>query len=156
LRQNDPNSILVTSSNHNQFDETGDNVLSPDEKDWISEDEQNSWILFNFKEKQISPSGYFIRNGSSDWYVLSPQGWKLEGSNDQTNWQDIHQVTNCESFKEENQEAFFPCQTDQFFSFLRFTQTQENLLRFHFPHEDSINFFLLNFVEFSGKIFIKS
>jgi hypothetical protein len=103
----------------------------------------------SFKNKQISPSSYLIRNGN---YLNSPQGWKLEGSNDEKSWRTISEIRDCEKFKENNQKAIFSCQTDQFFSFLRFTQTHENHYKFHHPNYPSHHFFLLNFVEFSGKI----
>jgi hypothetical protein len=116
----------------------------------MSKNEPNSWVQFNFKNKQILPSSYFIRNCSDGNSDFSPQGWKLEGSNDGKSWISISEIQNCEKFREKSQEAIFSCQTDQFFSFLRFTQTQENLCRFHglWPSDS----FLLNFIEFSGKI----
>jgi hypothetical protein len=155
LRQNDPNSVeLISSSNSDQNPFSGyfsvpQNVLNPDNKIWYSKNLQNSWIQFNFKDKQISPSRYLLRNGNSDG---SPQGWKLEGSNNEKDWTTICEVRDCQEFKKKNQEAIFSCSTDQFFSFLRFTQTQENLWKFHHPKDPSSHYFTLNFVEFSGKI----
>jgi DNA gyrase/topoisomerase IV subunit A len=131
LRQNDPNPVLLTSSSNDSSSCPPENILKRDDNYWISKNEQNSWILFNFKNKQISPSGYLIRNKADGNYIFSPQGWKLEGSNDQSKWITIHEVQDCQKFRSNDQEASFSCQTDQFFSFLRFTQTQENLMKFH-------------------------
>jgi hypothetical protein len=147
LKQNDPNPVLLASSSN--FNSVPENVLNPDDKCWRSQNVPNSWIIFNFKNKQISPSRYLIRNGNhySDY---SPQGWKLEGSNDQTNWATIHEVRDCKTFNQQNQEASFSCQADKFFSFLRFIQIQENIS--HSSFLSSSHNFNLNFVEFSGKI----
>jgi hypothetical protein len=125
--------------------------LNPEDKFWLSGNLENSWFQFNFKDKQISPSGYLLRNGSGDW-ENSPQGWKLEGSNNEKDWITISQVRDCQEFKEMNQEAIFSCSTDQFFSFFRFTQIQEDLWKFHRSDKSSQLYFMLNFVEFSGKI----
>jgi hypothetical protein len=152
LKQNDPNPVSFKTSSNNS-NRPPENVLNPDAKFWVSNHIQNSWIQFNLKGKQISPSGYFVGNKSdSGWYKHSPQGWKLEGSNDESKWETIHEVTNCSSFRENDREATFSGQTDKFFSFLRFTQTQENLCRFHNPKCSPNHYFLLNSVEFSGKI----
>jgi hypothetical protein len=151
LKQNDPNPVLLTSSSNNNLYGSPENILNPDDKCWLSDYVQNSWICFNFKNKQISPSGYLIRNGKFYW-DQSPQGWKFEGSNDQQDWETIHEVRYCQSFRKENQEASFSCQTNHFFSFLRFTQIQENVFKIHYPKDPPQHYFLLNFVEFSGKI----
>jgi hypothetical protein len=144
---------LLTCSGKIDSDYKKENVLNPDDKCWLSDDTPNSWIQFNFKNRQISPSGYLLKNGTLDEvFQISPQSWKLEGSNDETNWTIISKVQNCDKFRQKNQEATFSCQTDQIISFLRFTQTQENLYKFHYLHSSSSHNFLLNFVEFSGKI----
>jgi hypothetical protein len=85
-------------------------------------------------------------------FFNSPQGWKLEGSNDGSNWETIHEVRDCEIFRKENQEASFSCEISQFFSFLQFAQTQENLHKFHHPKYSSFHGFFFNFVEFARKI----
>jgi hypothetical protein len=132
LRQNDPNSVVLTSLSDCDSDYGKENVLNPDDKFWCSNNVENSWIQFHFTKNRISPSKYLIRN-HSNWYYHSTQSWKLEGSNNESNWELIDNVTNCEIFKQNNQEKTFSCQTEKFFSFLRFTQTQENLFRFHNP-----------------------
>jgi hypothetical protein len=87
--------------------------------------------------------------------AFSLQGWKLECSNFGSNWETIQEVKVCNIFRKENQEVSFSCQTFQFFSFLGFIQTQENLWKFHSPNSSSNHYFFLNFVEFSGKIISK-
>jgi hypothetical protein len=149
LKQNDPNPVLVTSSSNCDSNCISENVLNVNQKCWLSNDIPTSWIQFNFTNTKIAPSKYLIRN-ESDYWVYSPQGWKLEGSNNGSNWETIHEVRDCEIFRKENQEASFSCETSQFFSSLRFTQTQENHFKFHCG--SSHHHFLLNFVEFAGKI----
>jgi hypothetical protein len=151
LKQNDPNPVLVTSSSNGNPFEIPENALNVSDTIWSSKDIPNSWIQFNFKNMKIAPSKYLIRNKSSNWWEDSPQGWKLEGSNDGSNWESIHEVRDCESFRQANQEASFSCETSHFFSFLRFTQTEEDLFKFH-GGWSSYHYFLLNFVEFAGKI----
>jgi hypothetical protein len=89
-----------------------------------------------------------MRNGHSPY---SPQGWKLEGSTEKSNWTTISEVRDCQGFRELNQETSFSCQTFQFFSFLRLTQTQENKATVY-SYPPSPHIFVLNLVEFPGKI----
>jgi hypothetical protein len=154
LRQNDSSSIELSSSSDLNPYLCKEHILKPDGKYWFSRDEPNSWIQFKFKTNQISPSSYVIRNKASSYsdFHFSPQGWKLEGSIDGIKWEIIHEVRNCESFRKDEQEVIFSCETEDFFSFLRFTQTQENLKNFHDPVFQPQHCFLLNYVDFSGEI----
>jgi NIMA (never in mitosis gene a)-related kinase len=144
LRKIDEDSILVTVSSIYDEESKPENVLNTDQSFWWSENEENSWIQFEFKSHFISPQGYLIRNG----LLYSPKGWKLEGSKDENEWVQLHEITNSEIFKQGNQEGNFHCKTDQFFSFLRLTQIQGNF--------GGNVVFLLNFVEFYGKVVKKN
>jgi regulator of replication initiation timing len=142
--------LLITSSSYGSTMQQ-ENILKTDENcHWLSKNELNSWIIFNFQNKNICPQGYLIRKGSIN-YQNSPQGWKLEGSNDQKNWVILNEVKNCDVFKKEKQEGIFRFETCQFFQFHRFTQIQEDIWKFN-GSSPSEYYFLLNFVEFYGKI----
>lgn len=133
--------IVSSSSNHTGIP---GNVLTLNDSYWISKNQKNSWILFNFNNKRVSPSGYTIRNlNKGGWFSHSPQGWRLEGSNDQKNWVVIHEVKNNTTFQKSNEVGIFACQTSQYFSFLKLTQIQENL--------NKSDYFVLNFIDFFGK-----
>jgi hypothetical protein len=106
---------LLTASSYQHANYIPQNVLNLDDKFWLSQDEENTWIQFNFKDKQISPSGYDFRNGSHCY--CHPQDWKLEGSNDEKEWIKISEVRNCETFRKLNQEALFPCKFEASFRF---------------------------------------
>ena len=54
---------------------------------WGTEDELNSWICFDFKDKKVSLTEYILKSdGSRGWHLLQ---WVIEGSNDGRCWKEL-------------------------------------------------------------------
>ena len=53
-------------------------------RDWCTQDEPNSWICFDFKEKTVRLTKYSLRSGV--WF--HPLHWVVEGSSDGESWND--------------------------------------------------------------------
>jgi hypothetical protein len=111
---------------------------------WCSKNQPNSWIRIDFSPVKICVSSYLLRSDLSYF----PQGWKFEGSNDNSNWESIDQQLNQRCLSSSIHEHIFQCQSKDFFSLFQFTQIQINT-------DYHNNFFALNFIEFSGKIMEK-
>ena len=54
-----------------------------------SNDEQDSWICYDFKERRVIPTSYSVRSyqGGPGWYHL--RSWVIEVSNDGSSWTEI-------------------------------------------------------------------
>lgn len=48
-----------------------------------SDDEPNSWLCFDFKEKRVKINAYSIRAYDGGFYL---QSWRIDGSNDNKKW----------------------------------------------------------------------
>jgi hypothetical protein len=130
LRQIDPNIIVLSFSSNcypNDYTDNPEAIFKyENEAHFLTYNNPKSWFCFQFKNKKIILSGYFFRNGPGTNYCHSPQGWRLDGSNDGSSWIEIHSTTNQACFKNSPNEARFACQNSQPFSFFKFTQTQKN------------------------------
>ena len=100
---------LQNSNNESQIDFTSSSIESNAEhhhplnvalfddqnKNFCSENIENSWICFDFKKHRIIPTEYSIRsrNGIPNWY--HPKSWVIECSNDNNSWEIIDEEKNC-------------------------------------------------------------
>lgn len=100
---------LQNSNNESQIDFTSSSIESNAEhhhprnvalfddqnKNFCSENIENSWICFDFKKHRIIPNEYSIRsrNGIPNWY--HPKSWVIECSNDNNSWEIIDEEKNC-------------------------------------------------------------
>ena len=101
------------------------NAVDPDQsrKFW-SENEPNSWICYDFKERRVIPTSYSIR--SSFW--VSPKSWVIEVSNDGASWTEVDRRDNNNDLSDGRETANFkisqiPSEGVRFF---RLRQTGEN------------------------------
>ena len=59
---------------------------------FMSEDQPNSWICYDFKQRRVIPTSYSITNGSYEISTSNrpirkhPKSWVFEASNDRTSW----------------------------------------------------------------------
>lgn len=112
---------------------------------WLSNNYQNSWIMIQFKTLKISLVGYKI-DSNHDWKDSFgiPKSWKVEGSNDNTQWFSIDSRSNESSLLQSPFKSTFPVEKSEFYSHFKFTQTDVNSGRnFHF---------LIQYLEFYGDI----
>ena len=89
---------------------------------------QDSWIKYDFKNKKVSPVCYLIRscNGGKNW--CHPKSWVVEGSNtDSNDWKVLDSRTDCMSLNNPSAvQCFAIQQSSDFYRFLRIRQTDKN------------------------------
>jgi hypothetical protein len=115
------------------------NVFDWTDSFWLSEDSQNSTLSVIFISFTILISGYRLKTYNQR---IRPTGWMLEGSSDNLRWNVIDKRN--DELNVHNGEASFSCKSQEYFSFLRFTQTG--------MRSDGCWHFLLKSVEFFGCI----
>lgn len=107
------------------------NVIIYDNKDkyFSSKNEVNSWISFDFKNYQVTPTNYTIQSFpcSSNGYA-HPKSWNIEGSNDNTNWEIIDRQEESSVLNGESVTYTFPIGKDhkKAFRYLRMRITGQN------------------------------
>jgi hypothetical protein len=93
---------------------------------WYSNNTANSWIQFDFKDRNISVTKYTIKSGRNDGYLVQ---WSLSGSNDEESWT-ILDERHTQDLNGPDHVRSFECKGDQSstssFRFIRLTQTGPN------------------------------
>ena len=144
------NEVSITSSSNGGYDHY--NMLDLDKIDsfFQTQDKQNSWICFEFKNHQVIPTGYIIRTyPSEDNYHL--KSWVVEGSNDNNNWTKIDEHKNDSSLKGKSRVHLFNItnnRNNQSFKYLRIYQTGPNWLN----NNDQDHHLLISSIEFYGRL----
>ena len=54
-----------------------------------SNDEPNSWICYDFKDRRVTPTSYSLRSCASGPGSLNIKSWSFEGSNDGDTWEEL-------------------------------------------------------------------
>ena len=100
-------------------------------------------MIFDFQERKINISKYYLsvpsqKRGQS---TGQPKTWRIEGSNDEQNWELIDSKENDTSLNAYSKSNTFPCQNinKQFYQFIRLKNINDNYL-------------LLSEIEFYGSI----
>lgn len=111
---------------------------------FMSKDESNSWIMFDFKNMEIQISYYVIRTygDTSNSHLKS---WILEASENGQSWIIIDRRVTDYSLKEDWGTAAFKCSLKKRARFIRLTQTGPN-------HRDT-NCLLICSIDFYGKLY---
>lgn len=136
------NSVILTCSSNDGKREP-QNVLIYDDSCWQSRSEPNSWICFNFTTKRIMLYGYLLRHYF--YNGLFPRNWKIEGSQNEDNWELIDQRINDSSINQPFQEIIFQVESKTPFPLIKITQTG--------PNSRNDYYFQFSFIEFFGKVF---
>lgn len=110
------NEVDITSSSYFMNDDRyhPKNVVLNDNnnKCFLSENNINSWICFDFKNHSVKPSDYIIRSPRNEITNHYLKNWVVEGSDDKIQWEIIDKQENCDylngsgfvhSFKIENE-----------------------------------------------------
>jgi hypothetical protein len=95
---------------------------------WMSKNEANSWICFEFKRHSISLKNYTLKSRSCDPGFVHPREWVVEGSNDGSGWE-LLDSRNTEDLNGLSIVKTFNCSTaksSDFFRFIRLRQTGVN------------------------------
>jgi hypothetical protein len=111
---------------------------------WYSNNEANSWIQFDFKDRQILPTHYTVKSCNQGAHYLLK--WSLDGSNDGTSWTNLdRRETN--DLKGDRIVKCYACESTEssshFFRFIRLIQTGEN--------SSGYDHLMLTNLEFFGK-----
>ena len=109
--------------------------------------QQNGFILLDFKDKKINFSKYYFSVPNSNCNGR-PKSWLIEGSNDKQTWDNIDKKENDSSLNDFGRSNTFTCKniTDKFYRFIRI----KNII----SHDGSSEsyYFLISELEFYGKI----
>lgn len=136
------NEISVTASSvkHQHFPI---NVLKYEQRNYfMSENNEKSWICFDFKDHLVSPTNYTIKSCSlENGHHL--KSWKVEGSTDCNNWMAIDAKDNCQFLGGCGQTYTFSIQIENphDFRFIRICQTGKSWLDQNYLMFDSIEFY---------------
>ena len=112
-----------------------------------TQNENNSWISFDFKKHMVIPTGYIIRS----YHFTSHshlKTWVIEGSNDNTTWKILDSQQNNSYLNGCSFVHLFPISSnkdeEESFRYLRIKQTDASWANdYHL---------LINSIEFYGKI----
>ena len=116
---------------------------------FLSLDNGDAKIYFDFKDKSIQLSSYSIKSYRSPKDLSGHlRSWVIEASNDGFNWQIIDRHDDDPSLNENGVTANFRVQkqTDNFYRFIQLRQTGPNW------HRVTSNYLLFNLIEFYGKL----
>jgi len=79
------------------------------------------YFMFTLNKNRLIINGYTFRtDGSWNWF---PRYWKLEGSNDNSNWTVLHQINGNGGFSGMNQENYFNFNNSKPYKYFKFTLT---------------------------------
>ncbi|KAK8880688.1 hypothetical protein M9Y10_003372 [Tritrichomonas musculus] len=125
------------------------NVIDYDDanKEFCSKDMKNSWLRFDFKDRQIKVTAYTIRSFFGEENDEHPKSWVIEGSNDNNDWEEVDVQSNCGFLNGENKiHTFLIKESNQKpFKFIRMRLTSENW--------SNTNCLDINCIDFYGKLF---
>lgn len=64
-------------------------------RDFVTDDNPNSWMCFDFKNSRVAPTFYTIKSTYLEQYHIHPKSWVIEGSIDNTSWEILDEQKNC-------------------------------------------------------------
>ena len=115
--------VKITASSHmcNQCHQVTDYAWN---EYWVTNDEPNSWICFDFKEKRLCLTGYSLKSGES-YYLLH---WVIEGSDDGDSWHKLDR-RDARDLKGKYVTKTFECEfkDPKSFRYIRLRQTGKNI-----------------------------
>jgi hypothetical protein len=91
-----------------------------DDTNWYSDNEDNSWVCYDFKNMQIKPTHYSIRSrydGRTDSYY--PRSWFVEVSNDGSTWQMIDERRDNSELKGRDLTQTFAVSASDYYQLIR-------------------------------------
>lgn len=103
------------------------NVINYDDESYFeTNNEKNSWIMFDFSERNVKPEYYTIKLAPSTKNLL--QSWCIEGSNTNTEngWEILDSHYNAHFLDENNLTHTFQINTKNDYRYLRIRQTGKN------------------------------
>jgi hypothetical protein len=106
-----------------------------------TEDQPNSWIQFDFKDRVVSFTHYALKSHSGT--ANFPLQWKLQGSMNGNAWS-VLDTQNTQELKAKSVTKIFTCQgnsVSNFYRYVRLTQTGRNSSGYDYMKLTNIEFF---------------
>lgn len=114
---------------------------------WRTDDIENSWIQFDFKERKVSLASYTLKSSNCDEGSWHLKQWKIEGSNDGSKWTQLD-TKDTDALNGPLITKHFTCRdaTNDYFQYIRLTSTGHTWSNTHYLVIKEIEFFgrLLN------------
>lgn len=110
---------------------------------FISGNEKNSWLKYDFISRKVRPSYYSIRSTNSSKGSHHPMNWVIEGSNyDSNDWIILDTRSNITSLDDSCASQIFSIQkTDTFYRYLRIRQTGVNSTNYYYLEISALEYF---------------
>ncbi|KAK8870689.1 hypothetical protein M9Y10_008576 [Tritrichomonas musculus] len=119
--------IKITSSS-TYWDHSPRNAVLYDDhsKYFFSQNQENSWICFDFKKYKIIPKNYSVKSHDNLPNNCHPRSWVIEGSNDNNTWEIVDEQKDCSLLNGNLLASTFTIQNidNKEYRFLRMRQTQ--------------------------------
>ena len=112
----------ASSNDHNQCHQVTDYGWN---NYWRTDDEPNSWICFDFKDKTVSLTKYSLKSdGAGGGHLIQ---WVIEGSNDGGTWEELDS-RNTQDLNGKYITKTYDCQRtrSESYRYLRLRQTGKN------------------------------
>ena len=95
---------------------------------YISNDEKDSWICYDFKDRRVVPTSYSVRSCGAGPAGPHLKSWVIEVSNDGSSWTEIDRRDNDKDLNDESATANFKISKvlKRSFRFFRLKQTGKN------------------------------
>ena len=139
------NVVEITASSIGIFSGPVENIVEEDDdKVFWTDDEPDSWIKFDFKERKVLLDRYTLKTFIGNEGCSHLKNWVLEVSDDDNNFTEIDQHKNCDLLNGRLRTATFEVSHSTPARFVRLRQTGENW--------NGDNILFLNQIEFSGFI----
>ena len=92
---------------------------------WFSGNKPDQWICFDFKSRRVRVTDYRIKTHKFSSYSCHLKEWKLQGSDNQSDWVDMD-TRDCDALNESRKVEHFTCAKPGVFRFIRLLSTGPN------------------------------
>lgn len=111
------------------------------------EDDKDTWLCFDFKERKVMPTHYSLKSLASSKQYYNIQSWNIEGSNDGTKWEVLDSRQNEKSLDDKDASNTFEItNSSDFYRYLRIHQTGPN------TYKNTDYRFIIRSIEYFGII----
>jgi serine/threonine protein kinase len=109
---------------------------------WTSQNEPDSWILFDFGNRQVSVTSYLIQTYPCVKDYSHLRSWTLEGCAEHSSkWTQLDSRQNNHDLNGRSRSAVFTCQANPYCNIVRLRQTGKNHHNDYFLVVSSVEFF---------------
>lgn len=140
------NTINITASSCYNSSYPPTNLVNYENRSSIfySQNTPNSWICFDFKQRNVIPFYYQIMT----FNCYYPKSWVIEGSNDNSNWTILDEQNNCQYLNTNYKVHIFKISNPNQFRYIK--------MRLTGPNWGNNNHFYISSFELYGKLISKN